>query len=41
MNKHYKHLHEFLIKGATDEDIFNDIFLKITYKYNPEKDFVE
>ena len=23
------------------EDVFNDTYLKITYKYNPDKDFVE
>ena len=27
--------------SKADEDIFNDTYLKITYKYNPDKDFVE
>ena len=41
LNKHYKQLHSMLVKSEADEDVFNDTYLKITYKYNPEKDFVE
>ena len=29
------------MKGADDMDIFNDTYLKLTYKYNPDKDFKE
>lgn len=29
------------VNTPEDEDVFNDTYLKITYKYNPEKDFVE
>ena len=41
MNLHYQLLHSTLVQTESDEDVFNDTFLKITYKYNPEKDFVE
>lgn len=41
MDQHYQYLHNMLVKNPQDEDIFNDTFLKITYKYNPQKDFVE
>ena len=41
MDQHYQHLHNRLVRNPQDEDIFNDTFLKMTYKYNPQKDFVE
>ena len=28
-----------LVKSPEDWDIFNDTYLKLTYKYNPNKDF--
>ena len=40
LNQHYPYLHTRLVKLATDEDIFNDTFLKLTYLYNPEEDFI-
>ena len=30
-----------LVKSPEDRDIFNDTYLKLTYKYNPNKDFKE
>ena len=30
-----------LVKSPEDWDIFNDTYLKLTYKYNPNKDFKE
>lgn len=41
MGQHYQQLYEALVSTPEDEDVFNDTYLKITYKYNPEKDFVE
>ena len=41
MGQHYQQLYNTLVSTPEDEDIFNDTYLKITYKYNPEKDFVE
>lgn len=38
---HYKYLHSLLVKSDRDEEIFNDTYLKLTYNYNPEKDFIE
>jgi hypothetical protein len=29
------------VKTPEDRDIFNDAYLKLTYKYNPDKDFKE
>ena len=40
-NRHYKWLYKLLVHSPEDQDIFNDTYLKLTYKYNPEKDFVE
>ena len=40
MNKHYKQLYS-LVKREQDQDTFNDTFLKLTYNYNPEQDFIE
>lgn len=41
MGQHYQQLYNTLVSTPEDEDVFNDTYLKITYKYNPEKDFVE
>ena len=41
MQKYYCQLHSMLVNTPQDEDIFNDTYLKMTYKYNPDKDFVE
>lgn len=38
---HYKYLHSRLVKSDKDEAIFNDTYLKLTYNYNPSKDFIE
>lgn len=38
---HYKYLHSVLVKSDKDEPIFNDTYLKLTYNYNPDKDFIE
>lgn len=38
---HYKYLHSHLVKSDRDEGIFNDTYLKLTYNYNPSKDFIE
>ena len=29
------------MKAPEDMDVFNDTYLKLTYKYNPDKDFRE
>lgn len=39
--EHYKQLYNMLVKQPEDRDIFNDTYLKLTYKYNPNKDFIE
>lgn len=39
--KHYKYLHSILVKSNSDEDTFNDTYLKLTYNYNPDKDFIQ
>ena len=41
VNKHYKYLYSKLVKKKEDQDIFNDTVLSISYKYNPDKDFIE
>lgn len=38
---HYKQLHSMLVKSEADEDIFNDTYLKLTYNYNPDSDFIQ
>lgn len=38
---HYKYLHSRLVKSDRDEAVFNDTYLKLTYNYNPSKDFIE
>lgn len=39
--KHHKQLWDLLVHSPEDKDIFNDTYLKLTYKYDPDKDFVE
>ena len=39
--KHYDKLHKELVVKDCDQDIFHDTYLKLTYKYNPDKDFRE
>ena len=39
--QNYHQLCNELVKGGDDMDIFNDTYLKLTYKYNPDKDFKE
>ena len=41
MGQYYQQLYNTLVSTPEDEDVFNDTYLKITYKYNPDKDFVE
>lgn len=41
LTKHYKYLHNLLVVVDTDEDIFNDTYLKLTYNYQPDIDFTE
>ena len=37
--KNYSTLYKELVKTEEDRDVFNDTYLKLTYKYNPDKDF--
>ena len=30
-----------LVKSEADEDVFNDTYLKLTYNYNPDTDFIK
>ena len=39
--KHYQQLYKMLVKSEQDEDIFNDTYLKLTYNYNPDSDFIQ
>lgn len=39
--KNHNQLQMELVKSPEDRDIFNDTYLKLTYKYNPNKDFKE
>lgn len=41
LQQHYKYLHSLLVKSDKDEDTFNDTFLKLTYNYDSEKDFID
>lgn len=41
MSKHYQYLHNLLVKFELHEDIFQDTFLKLTYNYNPDREFIE
>lgn len=41
MNKNYQQLWNEFVKTPEDQDVFNDAYLKLTYKYVPEQDFVE
>lgn len=38
-SQHYQQLYKELVITPEDRDIFNDTFLKLTYKFNPQKDF--
>ena len=40
MIKHYKELHKLVINKLY-EDIFNDTYLIMTVKYQPDKDFIQ
>ena len=37
LTKHYNYLHSKLVKYEEEEDIFNDTYLKLTYKYDPAR----
>ena len=39
--KYYEVLQKELVVKDCDRDIFHDTYLKLTYKYNPDKDFKE
>ena len=39
--RYHKELYDELVHQEEDKDIFNDTYLKLTYKYNPDKDFKE
>lgn len=41
MNQNYQQLWNEFVKTPEDQDVFNDAYLKLTYKYVPEQDFVE
>lgn len=41
LSKHYRYLHSRLVKADADESTFNDAYLKLTRKYNPEQDFID
>lgn len=41
MFRYHKELFDELVHIEEDKDIFNDTYLKLTYKYNPDKDFRE
>ena len=41
LTEHYTFLHSMLVKYEADEDVFNDAYLKLTYKYNPNEDFID
>lgn len=41
MSKHYQYLHNLLVKIEFHEDIFQDTFLKLTYNYDPDREFIE
>lgn len=40
-NQHYRYLYSKLVYKEEDRDTFNDTFLKLTYNYNPDKDFID
>lgn len=41
LNLHYSQLHSELVSTDEDEGIFNDTFIKLTYKFIPDLDFSE
>jgi hypothetical protein len=40
-NTHYKYLYTSLVKSEYDCDVFNDTYIKLTYSYYEDKDFVD
>jgi hypothetical protein len=40
-NTHYKYLYTNLVKSEYDCDVFNDTYIKLTYSYSEDKDFVD
>ena len=40
VNQHYRYLYSKLVLTENDRDLFNDTVLSISYKYDPNKDFV-
>lgn len=40
MTKHYDFLRKKLVRNDNDADMFGDCILYLTYKYNPEEDFI-
>lgn len=41
LKQNYSELYSKLVRSKDDEGTFNDVFLKLTYKYNPNQNFVE
>lgn len=41
LSQHYGYLHSLLVRSSKDEDTFNDTFLKLTYCYQSDNDFIE
>lgn len=41
MSKNYNYLHNLLVTKESYEDIFQDTYLKLTYNYSTDSDFVE
>ena len=41
LQQHYKYLHSKLVHSKADESTFNDTYLKLTYNFNSDRDFVE
>lgn len=41
ITKHYRYLHNMLVKSDRDEATFNDTYLKLTFKYVSDRDFIE
>lgn len=41
LTQNYKYLYSHLVKTDTDKGVFNDTYLRLTYSYNPDMDFIE
>ena len=41
IQQHYHYLHSLLVRKEEDEATFNDTYLKLTYNFNPDKDFID